>query len=281
VNHLSYSLTNKLAIDNLFSHNKLVISKEYATFDMFYSNIITDENKTIYHSIDEKWMSMYGNKELYPYDSYMMNITFDFNKSTQLSNQNTAIDIRSWPGDWGQDYTYDFVNSGSSVVINLQINRASWIASYINWIFGFLILINLCMYITYYDAKLSNYSSAITILFALSSIMLSLIPEFPVESLINIIFIRLLFLSMAILIPYLSKVFKKNDVLEFDVYSALKNNFNMFWVFYSLLFIISNWNNKWINWSRFLPLDILFSLFLVIQLNIVKKYPIKDNPMTD
>ena len=238
------------------------------------------DTKTIistYSNSQDYIMSLFGTSQLFPYDSYLLNLTFILPDAIIYQND-TLIKFYTWPGDWGhsnQNIVFNHMDGQTQIKTQLVINRENELKGYVDYIFYLILILNFLVYFGLYDQPAENYSSYITLIFALTGLYITGLPSFPVKSVFNLIKYRIFGLTVTIIIPFYIKIVKKYAKKGEPIPSnsdLFRMNLWYYWVFYTILFIAPNFNYVWLNWTSFLGPDIVYLILLVMMNQLSKNF---------
>ena len=85
---------------------------------------IIPRNELEYYDESDFSFTTFGARNLYPYDSYMMNFTISISGYNNSKEDNTEVSIISWPLEWHQETElpkFNIKNTDTSSKINFQI----------------------------------------------------------------------------------------------------------------------------------------------------------------
>lgn len=231
---------------------------------------------TTYSNNQDYYLTLSGSKQLFPYDSYLLNTTILLPNAIIHQNETKTI-YYTWPGEWGHSKYQTQIHPRSDktqISSYLIIDRVDEISGYIDFIFTLILLLNFLVYIALYDEPPENYSTYITLVFALTGLYITGLPSFPVKSIFNIIKYRTMGMAYTILIPFYTKIVRKNAKDENQVVSnswLFRSNFWYYWIFYTLFFIAPNIEKTWLTWSSIMGPDIVYLIILIVMIKVTSK----------
>ena len=266
--------------NNWFKKDGEIINKNSYNLFIFKDKEIFFENSSYYIFTGNltKSFSLFGTNEIYPYDNYMLNITFKMYDINIYNKMNYPYDLRVWPGEWSQgSIKWFIIQKDNHTLLNLKfiLNRVSNDKTYFQlfypsffFLLGFISIINN----KYNSLKLRLY---ITLFLALSASLIYFFPQVPPKSGLNIVMIITIILVISIMMHFVNDVFIINYELKiykdfflpiltsliiivktYSYYSGLKE---YYWI---------DWYNLWFN-----MLTMIMTILTPTTLNlIIKKY---------
>jgi len=246
----------------------------------FISNNVTYTN---YFNMTDLKFRFFGDKGLYPYDSYMLNFTINFIGYTPAINS-TNINVYTWPSGWTSRNFHPSViiskyKDYSELNFKIYLDRTSWEVQFFNLFYSILLILLSMLYlinIIKYIGKLTIY---FTYFIGTTNLILYFTPFIPqkTSSLILILFYILIigifyYLISDIIILYLHENFKK-VMDEYKFTSKLINIIAVIFTsclgFFALLNITQAYSYyDWIIFPQNFLLQIPFYLVISVVIDI-------------
>jgi hypothetical protein len=222
---------------------------------------------TLYNKSVEKKIKFYGENIYYPFDEYLLNITYIFN-ATLFKDLENPFDKRTWPGDWtSQNYELDKKYQNNYTIINYQLKliRASSGKTLYSYFYpSFYLIIGLISLLDIKNDK-GKYRMYITLFLSIVSTLIFFFPRMPAKSGLNLVIVTTMVSTYSIILLFANDLFI-DKFIEWD-----KNKYFNSLLWTSILMIVFHYPHligllkyPWMNWHYFIRYIItdLFSFYI-------------------